>query len=173
MKVFLSHAVAAQDADLPARLRAIAASYGIQILLPDRTGPQGIIEDDLSRKLAEADHVLVLVTKDAPDHSAVNREVAAVTEAGLSISPIIEDKAMSADCWMEDEIVEVDRCEESGAGQPLCGLAMIVEGLLTLASYTGNESRALAEDFSDFQTQRQAVRDKLKAGARQTTGRIV
>lgn len=153
MNVFLSHAVTAQDAPLAARLRAVAASYGMQILLPDRTGTPRSVIADLRRKLAQADVVLVLITNNVFDLSAVNREVEAAQQAGKPILALVENKAMIHG-WPDHQIVQFDRYNPVSHEQALMAalqqmrtqsqtdwtalgwLAAIAMGFIALSSFT-------------------------------------
>jgi hypothetical protein len=107
MNIFLSHAVSIQDAPLAARLRAVAASYGMQILLPDRSNP-GMVMTDLEQKLPQADVVLVLITNNAVDLAAVNFEMAAAHQLGKPILALVEDTNAVAGL-SEQQIVKFNR----------------------------------------------------------------
>jgi TIR domain-containing protein len=90
MKVFLSHAMSPHDAPIAARLRAVAAAYDIQILLPDRTRTLEPTAETL-RKIKQSDAVVALITTQATQTDAVNRELQAATQANKPIIALVEN----------------------------------------------------------------------------------
>ncbi len=93
MKVFLSHAVGPLDASIPARLRAVAAAYDIEILLPER--PQwssNEVSGDSINKVALSDAVIALATTTANynDISLLNRELQMAAQLKKPVVTLIE-----------------------------------------------------------------------------------
>ena len=106
MKVFLSHAVSPQDAPIAARLRAVAAAYDIQILLPDRTHYGGPSAATL-RQISQSDAVVALITGQTQvDH--VNQELKFAAEAKKPIIVLVAPpgQVQGVD---ENQIVRFDR----------------------------------------------------------------
>ena len=67
MKVFLSYAVGASDGSIPEQLRAVAAAYGISLLLPDRTYlSSDSLNADTMANITQSDAVIALVTITGP-----------------------------------------------------------------------------------------------------------
>jgi hypothetical protein len=93
MKVFLSHALGLFDAPIAARLRAVAAAYDIEILLPDRTQtPFGILAADTQRQIKQSDAVIVLATRTAQAQliNTLNIELIFAAQSGKPIITLIE-----------------------------------------------------------------------------------
>lgn len=93
MKVFLSYAYGEADAPIAARLRAVAAAYEISILLPDRSqlffNP---LPTDTLNKIRQADAVIALLTRSAPDWSkqVISTELQVAAQTGKPIVPLVE-----------------------------------------------------------------------------------
>lgn len=94
MKVFLSYAVGPWDAAIAARLRAVAAVYGISILLPDRTQVlHNGLTQDTQAKMREADAVIALITNTAQAEAInlVNLELQNAAQAHKPIIALMEE----------------------------------------------------------------------------------
>jgi nucleoside 2-deoxyribosyltransferase len=90
MKVFLSHAMAAPDGPIAARLRAVAAAYDIQVLLPERS-KRSLITRETQRKILQSDAVVALITSvDSTNINAVNCELQAAVAANKPIVALAE-----------------------------------------------------------------------------------
>ncbi|HEY0078358.1 MAG TPA: hypothetical protein VGB73_06900 [Pyrinomonadaceae bacterium] len=110
MKVFLSYAVGEMDAPIAARLRAVAAAYDIQILLPDRTQIETNLTADTRKKIKQSDAVIALRTKTARPASGnlVNLELQAASEAGKPIILLMEE-GVAVTGAAENQIVRFNR----------------------------------------------------------------
>lgn len=89
MKVFLSYATSPQDAPIAARLRAVAAVYDIQILLPDRTTRRSLTKRNLTH-LAQSDAIVALITNNATQVDAVNLELQEAVKLNKPIIALVE-----------------------------------------------------------------------------------
>lgn len=85
MKVFLSYALSSYDDALPARLRAMALAYDVELLLPNADERQYLILET-KKKIKKSQAVIALVTINAPQIHAVNLEL---QEANQQKKPII------------------------------------------------------------------------------------
>lgn len=74
MKVFLSYALPFYDSTLPARLRANALGFNIELLLPN-VDERDKLTAQTKRKIKQSQAVIVLVTNQASQIEAVNLEL--------------------------------------------------------------------------------------------------
>lgn len=107
MKVFLSHAMSPQDAPIAARLRAVAAIYDIQILLPERTR-NGMPTARTMREISQSDAVVALITAQAAQINSVNRELQAAVQAEKPIIALVENPGQIQGI-ARSQIVKFDR----------------------------------------------------------------
>jgi hypothetical protein len=78
MNVFLSYAVGPSEGSIPERLSAVAAAYGISLLLPDRTYPSSdSLNADTMANITQSDAIIALVTITGPPElwNVVNSEL--------------------------------------------------------------------------------------------------
>jgi len=107
MKVFLSHSTSPYDASTPARLRAVAAAYGIQILLPERNG-RTLVNAETRGKIAQSDAVVALVTNHASQVNNVNEELKVANSFNKAIISLAESQDLILNV-PKNQIVIFDR----------------------------------------------------------------
>lgn len=109
MKVFLSHSIAPDDGPVAARLRAVAAAYGIQILLPDRSvAVAGRVPPKIRQQIEGADAVVVLATEGAVVDPHVPGEVGHAIDKDKPLLALVED-GVEVDFVPEEDVVHFDR----------------------------------------------------------------
>jgi hypothetical protein len=89
MKVFLSYALPFYDSNLPARLRANALGFNIELLLPN-ADERHILTAETKRKINQSQAVIVLVTAQASQIEAVNKELQEATRNQKEIVAFVE-----------------------------------------------------------------------------------
>lgn len=80
VNVLLSHSIADADGPLASRLRAVAASYGVVLVLPERRPASSralTLPKSTTSAIEHADAVLALVTRGSDDRKSVEAEVTA------------------------------------------------------------------------------------------------
>jgi hypothetical protein len=107
VKVFLSHAMSPHDAPIASRLRAVAAAYDIQILLPERTRYAAPTAETL-QKIRQSDAVVALITSQATQTNAVNQELQAAVQAKKPIIALVEN-LNQVQGIAKNQIVKFDR----------------------------------------------------------------
>ena len=85
MKVFLSYALPDYNSLLPARLRANALAYQVELLLPN-TNERHRLTSETGKKIRDSQTVIAFVTDHAPQIAAVNVEL---KEAARQNKPVI------------------------------------------------------------------------------------
>lgn len=109
MKVFLSHSIAPEDGPVASRLRAVAAAYGIKLMLPDRSAAvAGTPTKAVRKQILDADAVVLLATEGAILDPHVPAEVEFALEEGVPMLALLED-GVEADFLEDEEIVHFDR----------------------------------------------------------------
>lgn len=93
MRVFLSHSISPEDGPVAARLKAVAAAYGVVVLLPEVTRPASAAVLSRTEKTAikNADAVVVLATMGATRSRWVGLEVTEAIRLGKPIIALVED----------------------------------------------------------------------------------
>ena len=144
------------DAPIAARLRAVAAVYDIQILLPERTRSGASTAADL-QKVKQSDAVVLLITAQS-QANAVKRELQAAVQAKKPIIALV-DNSIQVPGLAENQIVRFDRWnptaheqqlftvlermrhqqKESQVWTALGWIAGIALGLIALGELTGAE----------------------------------
>jgi hypothetical protein len=117
MKVFLSHAMSEHDAPIAARLRAVAAAYDIQILLPDRTRNNGPTRTTL-QEISQSDAVVALVTGQTAQINSVNQELRYAAKGKKPIIALVEPPSQIRGV-ADNQIVTFDRGNPYGHEQQL------------------------------------------------------
>ncbi len=110
MIVFLSHSFAPDEAAIAARLRAVAAAYDIQVLLPDRLNPyrRDVAPKDTRTKIAESDAMIAMATVNALHSREVSSEVAEAIRLGKPVVALVE-QGVTVNGVPPDRIVQFDR----------------------------------------------------------------
>ncbi|MCW5968412.1 MAG: hypothetical protein KIT57_07845 [Blastocatellales bacterium] len=92
MKVFLSHSVSPHDAPVAARLRAVAATYDITLLLPEREHNyrQGRLTAEVRKQIRSSDAVIALATINALWDQSLALEISEAAQAGKPIIALVE-----------------------------------------------------------------------------------
>lgn len=119
MKVFLSYALSPPDGPIASRLRAVAAAYDIQILLPERT-PNGKPTADTLRKIGQSDAVVALITTHATQINGVNQELQAAVRAQKPIIALVENPGQ-IQAVDRSQIVKFDRANPTAHEHQLLG----------------------------------------------------
>lgn len=78
---------------MASRLKAVAAAYGIRVLLPERPGPspKRALGSEATKLIRSADAVVALVTERATQSEWVMAELQAAEAAGKPIVALVED----------------------------------------------------------------------------------
>jgi hypothetical protein len=111
MKVFLSYALPQYDNALPARLRAMALAYDVELLLPNANERQNITSDT-KQKIKKSQAVIALVTENAPQVQAVNFELQEANNQGKPVIALVESYGLIQNI-QEDRVVLVNRFNPS------------------------------------------------------------
>jgi hypothetical protein len=90
MKVFLSYALPFYDGNLPARLRANALGFNIELLLPN-ADERNILTTETKRKIKQSQAVIALVTSQAAQINAVNMELQEAARNQKEIVAFVEN----------------------------------------------------------------------------------
>ncbi|MDI7269665.1 MAG: hypothetical protein QME96_16880 [Myxococcota bacterium] len=97
MPIFLSHAIAPADGPIASRLNAIAAAYGLEMILPPRParGPKGRVGPDVAAMIMRSDVVLALVTRGGSnaDRLGVFKEVFEAHKRSRPVIALVEKGA--------------------------------------------------------------------------------
>ena len=93
MKVYLSYAYGPLDGPIAARLRAVAAIYGISILLPDQTLIGKNLAAETEKLIKQSDAVIALISKFASRAAQKNveRELQYAMQLGKPVIPMVEE----------------------------------------------------------------------------------
>jgi nucleoside 2-deoxyribosyltransferase len=93
VNIFLSHSVAPEDGPVASRLKAVAAAYGVRVLLPERVGvgPKRALGSQAVDLIRSADAVVALITERASQSAWVAAELQAAEAAGKPIVALVED----------------------------------------------------------------------------------
>lgn len=120
MNVFLSHSVSIRDAPVAARLRAVAASYDIRLLLPLREHHyrQGRLTAEVKKLIESSDAVIALATTDAAWDQSVSLEVQEAIRAGKPIIALVE-QGVNVNGIPADNIVRFNRLNPAGHEEEL------------------------------------------------------
>jgi hypothetical protein len=89
MKVFLSYALPPYDSVLPARLRANALAYNVELLLPN-TDERRNLTISTRRKIKQSQAIIAFVANRAPQIEAVNLELQEATQQNKPIIALVE-----------------------------------------------------------------------------------
>lgn len=124
MDLFLSHSIADDDGPVASRLKAVAAAYGLRVLLPERGSsrkPNRATRDAIQGAAA----VLALVSEDSPSLDAVDAELAVARESGKPVIALLEEGVALR--HEPDHVVRFDRDDpashEEELGEALAALA--------------------------------------------------
>ena len=93
MKVFLSYALPFYDSTLPARLRANALGFNIELLLPN-VDERNNLTSATKRKIKQSQAVIVLVTNQASQIGAVNMELQEAVRNQREIVAFVESPGL-------------------------------------------------------------------------------
>ena len=127
MNVFLSYAVAPFDTPIAARLRAVAATSDISILLPDRTQlVHNGLPPDTQAKIKSSDAIIALVTANAPLDlvGLVNAELLAAAESSVPVIALIE-QGVHLEAPPATHVVYFDRLWQAHEEQLVAALSSI------------------------------------------------
>jgi nucleoside 2-deoxyribosyltransferase len=88
-----AHLLAPEDGPVASRLKAVAAAYGIRVLLPERLGPspKRTLGSEATKLIRSADAVVARVTERATQSEWVMAELQAAEAAGKPIVALVED----------------------------------------------------------------------------------
>lgn len=154
MKVFLSYALPYYDGTLPARLRANALGFNIELLLPN-ADERNILTAETKRKIKQSQAVIALVTNQAAQIDAVNmelqeaakytKEVVAFVEAPNLVTNVPRNRMIIFDRYNYAEaqyklfqVLNSIQAEQEGKNlvTALFGLGVIALGLVALGELT-------------------------------------
>lgn len=125
MNIFLSHSVAPEDGPIASRLKAVAAAYGIRVLLPERSGPspKRALGSETTKLIRSADAVVALITERATQSAWVMAELQAAEAAGKPIVALVEDEVVldGKDASVPLHIVRFDRSSPASHEDELVG----------------------------------------------------
>lgn len=122
VKVLLSHSVAESDGPLASRLRAVAASYGVTLLLPERReGPSRAVAPLKStvEAITGADAVLALVTEGSSEIRAVGAEVTRALKLKKPVVLLVEGSVTLPEVQGDVHVVRFDRAQPANHEQAL------------------------------------------------------
>jgi nucleoside 2-deoxyribosyltransferase len=114
MIVFLSHSVSSSDGVVAARLRAVAAAYGIQVLLPDRTKHyrNNVLNSEARKKISQSDAVVALATVHATQAEEVSVEIKAAVGLKKPVIALVEE-GVTVKGIPKSQVVKFDRANPS------------------------------------------------------------
>lgn len=157
VNIFLSHSVSPEDGPVASRLKAVAAAYGIRVLLPERSGPgpKRALGTEAIRLIRSADAVVALVTERATQSEWVMAELQAAEAAGKPIVALVEDDVAldSKDAKVPIHIVRFDRSNP----------ASHEDELVTALNAIGEEAKA--KPAAKAQRETAAKREAAAVGA--------
>lgn len=111
MRVFLSYALPSSDDALPARLRAMALAYDVELLLPNANERQHLIFET-KQKIKKSHAVIALVTNNAPQVQAVNLELQEANQQKKPIIALVESYDLIQNV-PQDRVVLINRFNPS------------------------------------------------------------
>ena len=111
MKVFLSYALPSYDNALPARLRANALAYDVELLLPN-ANERHYLTHDTKQKIKRSQAVIAFVTNRAPQVEAVNFELQEAAKQNKPIIALVENYNLIQNI-SQDKVVVFNRLNPS------------------------------------------------------------
>jgi hypothetical protein len=90
MKVFLSHSLPPYDSALPARLRAVALGYDVELLLPD-VSERSFLAPNTRLKIAESQAVVAFAANYGTQLEAINLELQEAFRQGKPVIALVEN----------------------------------------------------------------------------------
>lgn len=139
MNVFLSHSVSASDAPVAARLRAVAATYDIKLLLPEREHHyrQAKVTAEVRKQIQSSDAMIALVTMNALWDQSVAHEIQEAIRAEKPIIALVESgSGINISNLPPENIVYFNRLNPTGHEESLIAVLNRIRSQINAAQIT-------------------------------------